>query len=134
MRPAISSLLIQKVSNVNEPLHVATFNADFEQMLISMAKKSGSEGIMIDPKLAKQMIQSIIEIAEKMSAENKSLVIVTSPIIRKDLSILLRQHIDDVIVLSFTELPEQKKVKVISTIGEKISTEEKEKENEHTTI
>mgnify|MGYP001432982996 CR=1 FL=1 len=134
VRPAISSLLIQKVSNVNEPLYVATFNADFEQMLISMAKKSGSEGIMIDPKLAKQMIQSIIEIAEKMSAENKSLVIVTSPIIRKDLSILLRQHIDDVIVLSFTELPEQKKVKVISTIGEKISTEEKEKENEHTTI
>ncbi|MBC34214.1 MAG: flagellar biosynthesis protein FlhA [Rickettsiales bacterium] len=134
VRPAISSLLIQKVSNVNEPLYVATFNADFEQMLISMAKKSGSEGIMIDPKLAKQMIQSIIEIAEKMSAENKSLVIVTSPIIRKDLSILLRQHIDDVIVLSFTELPEQKKVKVIATIGEKISTEEKEKENEHTTI
>ena len=80
------------------------------------------------------MIQSIIEIAEKMSAENKSMVIVTSPIIRKDLSILLRQHIDDVIVLSFTELPEQKKVKVIATIGEKISTEENEKENEHTTI
>ena len=134
VRPAISSLLIQKVSNVNEPLYVSTFNADFEQMLISMSKKSGSEGIMIDPKLAKQMIQSIIEIAERLSAENKSLVIVTSPIIRKDLSILLRQHIEDVIVLSFTELPEQKKVKVIATIGEKVSTEEKEKENEYTTI
>ncbi len=134
VRPAISSLLIQKISSVNEPLNVCTFNPDFEQMLISMSKKSGSEGILIDPALAKQMIQSILDISEKLSAEDKSVVIVTSPVIRKDLSILLRQHIDDVVVLAFTELPENKKVKVLATIGEKILTEEKEKTNEHTTI
>ena len=134
VRPAISSLLIQKISSVNEPLNVCTFNPDFEQMLISMSKKSGSEGILIDPSLAKQMIQSILDISEKLSADDKSVVIVTSPVIRKDLSILLRQHIDDVVVLAFTELPENKKVKVLATIGEKILTEEKEKTNEHTTI
>ncbi len=134
VRPAISSLLIQKISNVNEPLHVSTFNSDFEQMLISMSKKSGSEGLLIDPGLAKQMIQSIIEISEKLSSEGKPLVIVTSPLIRKDLSILLRQHIDDMVVLSFTELPESKKVKVVATIGEQISTNKKEKTNEHTNV
>ncbi len=134
VRPAISSLLIQKISSVNEPLNVCTFNPDFEQMLISMSKKSGSEGILIDPSLAKQMIQSILDISEKLSADDKSVVIVTSPVIRKDLSILLRQHIDDVVVLAFTELPENKKVKVLATIGEKILTEEKEQTNEHTTV
>ncbi len=134
VRPAISSLLIQKISSVKDPLHVSTFNPDFEQMLISMSKKSGSEGLLIDPSLAKQMIQSIMEINEKMSAEGRALVIVTSPIIRKDLSILLRQHIDDIVVLSFTELPENKKVKVVATIGEQISTQEKEKNNEHSTV
>ncbi len=134
VRPAISSLLIQKISSVNEPLNVCTFNPDFEQMLISMSKKSGSEGILIDPSLAKQMIQSILDISEKLSADDKSVVIVTSPVIRKDLSILLRQHIDDVVVLAFTELPENKKVKVLATIGEKILTEEKEQNNEHTTV
>ena len=113
---------------------MSTFNPDFEQMLISMSKKSGSEGLLIDPSLAKQMIQSIMEINEKMSAEGRALVIVTSPIIRKDLSILLRQHIDDIVVLSFTELPENKKVKVVATIGEQISTQEKEKNNEHSTV
>jgi len=103
-------------------------------MLISMSKKSGSEGLLIDPGLAKQMIQSIIEISEKLSSEGKPLVIVTSPLIRKDLSILLRQHIDDMVVLSFTELPESKKVKVVATIGEQISTNKKEKTNEHTNV
>ena len=80
------------------------------------------------------MIQSILDIAEKLSAEEKSVTIVTSPIIRKDLSILLRQHVDDIVVLAFTELPESKKVKVVATIGEKILTEEKEQTNEHTTV
>ncbi len=134
VRPAISSLLIQRVSSVNEALNVSTFNPDLEQMLISMSQKSSSEGLLIDPNLAKQIIQSVIDINEKMSAENKSAIVVTSPIIRKDISILLRQHIEDVVVLAFTELPENKKVKVIATIGEKIVNDKKEKENDNTNV
>jgi len=134
VRPAISSLLIQKISNVNEPLGIVTFNPEFEQMLITMSKKSSSEGLLIDPSLAKEMIKSIIEIGDKSSSEDKALVIVTSPIIRKDLSILLRQHIEDVVVLSFTELPENKRVKVVATVGEKITTQEKETNNENTNV
>ena len=127
VRPVISSLLIQKISNVKDHLNIVTFNPDFEQMLITMAKSS-SEGLLIDPGLAKEMIKSLLEISEKFASDNHSLVIVTSPIIRKDLSILLRQHIEDVVVLSFTELPENKRVKVIATVGEKLSTSEKEKQ------
>ena len=31
------------------PLDVITFNPEFEQMLISMSNKSGSDGLLIDP-------------------------------------------------------------------------------------
>ena len=55
------------------------------------------------------MINSLIEVGEKFTMDGQPLVIVTSPIIRKDLAILLRQHIEDLVVLSFTELPEIKK-------------------------
>ena len=134
VRPAISSLLIQKISSVKEALNIVTFNPDLEQMLITMSKKSTSEGLLIDPNLAKQMIKSILEISEKSSSDGNPIVIVTSPIIRKDLSILLRQHIEDIVVLAFTELPESKRVKVIATVGEKITTEQKEKENENANV
>ena len=81
------------------------------------------------------MIKSIIDVGEKSTSTGNSLVVVTSPIIRKDLSILLRQHVDDIVVLSFTELPENKRVKVIATIGEQISTDnKKEQKNENSTI
>ena len=39
VRPAISSLLIQKISSVKEALNIVTFNPDLEQMLITMSKK-----------------------------------------------------------------------------------------------
>ena len=135
VRPAISSLLIQKISNINESLNVVTFNPEFEQMLISMSKKSGSDGILIDPQLAKQMISSLVEESEKFAIDGQPLVVVTAPLIRKDIAILLRQHIEDLVVLSFTELPENKRVKVVSTIGEKNNNNsEKEKTNENTTV
>ena len=69
-----------------------------------------------------------------MSAENKTAVVITSPLIRKDISILLRQHIEDVVVLAFTELPESKKIKVVATIGEKIINQNKEQVNDNATI
>ena len=96
-----------------------------------MSKKSGSDGILIDPQLAKQMISSLIEVGEKFSMDGNPLVIVTAPVIRKDIAVLLRQHIEDLVVLSFTELPENKRVKVIATVGEKLSTSDKEKNNEN---
>ena len=102
--------------------------------LLQWQKKVVQRDYLIDPSLAKEMIQSIIEIGEKFSSDNNSLVIVTSPIIRKDLSILLRQHVEDIVVLSFTELPENKRVKVIATVGEKLSTSDKEKNNENANI
>ncbi len=76
VRPVISSLLIQKISNVKDPLNIVTFNPDFEQMLITMAKKSSSEGLLIDPSLAKEMIQSIIEIGEKFASDSNALEII----------------------------------------------------------
>ena len=39
------------------------------------------------------------------------------PAIRKDISLMLRQHIDNVDVLSFTELPDDKKIDVVATIN-----------------
>ena len=54
---------------------------------------------------------------EKLQSENKRPVLITAPSIRRDMSFMLRQHIDNLDVLSFTELPDSKKIEVIATIG-----------------
>jgi len=44
-------------------------------------------------------------------------VVVVSPVIRRPLSEIVRQHIDDIIILSFNELPDGRKVDVVATIN-----------------
>ena len=62
-------------------------------------------------------MSSINEAFEKLQAENKRPVLITAPAIRRDMSFMLRQHIDNLDVLSFTELPDTKKIEVVATIG-----------------
>ena len=42
---------------------------------------------------------------------------VVSPAIRRPLAGIISQHIDDIIVLSFNELPDTRKVDVVATIN-----------------
>ena len=117
IRPALAGLLIQQVAPLNETLPIITFDSDLEHMLITMSRQSGEEGLVLDSGLAKKLLQSISDAAQKFSADGKQAVLVVSPEIRRQLSHITRQHIDDLLVLAFTELPEHRKVNIVATIS-----------------
>ena len=56
---------------------------------------------------------------ESASSDGDNCILLTSPIIRRTLSSLIRQNIEDLNVLAFTELPETRKIKVLATIENK---------------
>ena len=55
--------------------------------------------------------------ARNLLADGRQSVLIVAPQIRRQLSILLRQHIDDLFVFGFTELPDNRKINVIATIS-----------------
>ncbi|MEL0206324.1 MAG: FHIPEP family type III secretion protein, partial [Alphaproteobacteria bacterium] len=117
LRPVLAGLLIQQVAPLNQPLPVMTLESDLEHMLISMARQSGEEGLVIENSLAEQILKKIVQSNEELGAEGKQLVMVVSPAIRRVFSHFIRQHIDDQVVLAFTELPETRKIEVVATIS-----------------
>ncbi len=117
LRPALAGLLIQQVAPLNQALPVMTLESDLEHMLINMARQSGEEGLVIDNSLAEQLLRKIVQTNEELSADGKQSVMVVSPAIRRVFSHFIRQHIDDQIVLAFTELPETRKIEVVATIS-----------------
>jgi flagellar biosynthesis protein FlhA len=117
LRPALAGLLIQQVVPLNQALPVMTLESDLEHMLITMARQSGEEGLVIDNSLAEQLLRKIVQTNEELSADGKQSVMVVSPAIRRVFSHFIRQHIDDQIVLAFTELPETRKIEVVATIS-----------------
>ena len=117
LRPGLAGLLVQQIAPLSQPLPVITLSSELEHMLIQMVRQSGEAGLMLDNALAEKMIKSINTASERASAEGRQAVMVVSPAIRKQLSAIIRHHIDDMIVLGFTELPDSRKINVIATIS-----------------
>ena len=117
LRPGLSGLLIQQIAPLSQPLPVITLSSELEHMLISMARQSGEAGLMLDNALAERLIKSVSQASEKAAAEGRQAVMVVSPAIRKQLSAIVRHHIDDMIIMGFTELPDSRKITVIATIS-----------------
>jgi len=117
VRPTISGLLIQQIAPLNSPLPIITFSAELEQMIVNIAKQTGPNGLILEANLIQKIVTSINEVIEKLQSENRKAVMITAPVIRRDLSHMLRQHIPNLDVLSFTELPDNKKIEVVANIG-----------------
>ncbi len=123
IRPTISGLLIQQIAPLNSALPIITFSADLEQLIVNVAKQTGANGLILEANLIQKIVSAINTVMEKMQSENRKAVMITAPVIRRDLSHMLRQHIPSLDVLSFTELPDNKKIEVVANIG----SEEEEK-------
>ena len=117
VRPSVVGLLIQQLAPLNQALPIITFSGNLEQMILNIANQSGENGLILEPSLIQKIVSSINNSIEKLQNENKKPVLITAPAIRKDISLMLRQHIDNVDVLSFTELPDDKKIDVVATIN-----------------
>jgi len=117
VRPTISGLLIQQIAPLNSPLPIITFSAELEQMIVNIAKQTGANGLILEANLIQKIVTAINDVIEKLQSENRKAVMITAPVIRRDLSHMLRQHIPTLDVLSFTELPDNKKIEVVANIG-----------------
>ena len=117
LRPCLAGLLVQQIAPLNQPLPVITLSSELEHMLISMSRQSADGGLLLDGALAERLIKSVAEASEQSSADGRQAVVVVSPQIRRQLSGVLRQHIDDLAVLGFTELPDNRKINVVATIN-----------------
>ena len=123
IRPALVGLLIQKICPINKELSVITLSPEMEQIIINTLKEKNTTGISLDPKFTKNMLTAIAQAYETASSKGDNCILLTSPIIRKDLANLIRQNIEDLHVLAFTELPETRRINIIATIENKLQEE-----------
>ena len=106
-----------EIAPLNNALPIITFSAELEQMIVNIAKQTGANGLILESSLIQKIVSGINSVMEKMQTENRKAVMITAPVIRRDLSQMLRQHIPTLDILSFTELPDNKKIEVVANIG-----------------
>ncbi len=119
VRAALGRSIVQEISGVQKELPVITLEPDLEQLLQQSLQTAGESGAGIEPGLAEQMFKSLQESAEKMEMEGKAAILLVSSYIRPWLARFVRHSISGLHVLAYNEIPEDRQVKVISTVGQR---------------
>ena len=125
IRPKLGRMIVQGLVDMSEDMPVMTLDPQLEQMLHNAAQQSHqSKTLTIDPELAEALFKSMRTETQKIEDKGQPAILVVSPIIRPWLSNLVRSRIQDLTVLSYTEIPEDQSVSVVATISAQIKQAE----------
>ncbi len=114
VRVALGPSIFQSVVGGAKELPVMVLDPQLEQMMSSAVQNN--QGV-IEPNLLDTMVKGIGEAAEKMEAEGASPVLLVSGIIRGFLSKLLRGRMSNFYILAYEEIPGDKNIRVVTTVG-----------------
>ena len=110
---------------ISSTLPILLFAPELEKILMQAVQQHGSENLIIDGELAKSIQHTINHESETLSSKGKPAILVVAPQIRRPVSMFFRPSMPDLIVMSFSELPDDRNIEVVTTIGqqEAITTE-----------
>ena len=127
VRPKIGHIMLQDIVGLGDELHVMTLDPSLEQILInSLENSSNKHEPMVDPSLLENLIKSIKAEVDKEFTLGNEVTIVVAPPLRPWLARFIKQRIAELRVFSYSEIPEDQKIKVSSRIGGKVESEENE--------
>ena len=121
IRPKLGRMIVQSLVDISDDMPVMTLEPQLEQMLHNAVQQSQqSKTLTIDPELAEALFKSMRIEVQKIEDQGQPAILVVSPMIRPWLSNLVRPRIQDLTVLSYTEIPEDQSVNVVVTISAQI--------------
>jgi len=117
VRQRLGGLIVQTIVPVKMPLPAITFDGALESLLVQSVQSAPQASWPFEPELARRIISVIDDAVQPMLVAARSFAVITSPLCRAAVGRLLRSQFSDVAVLSFLEIPENKKVDVIAVVG-----------------
>jgi len=124
VRSALGRLIIHEISGIQNELPVITLDYELEQLLHKSLQTAGENGAGIEPGLAEQMHLSLQESTQKMEVEGQTAVLLVSSYVRPWLARFTRHSISGLHVLAYNEIPADRQIKVVSTVGRQHITHE----------
>jgi flagellar biosynthesis protein FlhA len=117
VRSSLGRLIVHEISGMQDELPVITLDGELEQLLHKSLQTAGESGVGIEPGLAEQMHTSLQESVQKMEMEGQTAVLLVSSYIRPWLARFVRHSIPGLHVLAYNEIPADRQIKVVSTVG-----------------
>ncbi|NDC61096.1 MAG: flagellar biosynthesis protein FlhA [Betaproteobacteria bacterium] len=118
VRPKLGRMIMQSLVDESSNLSVMTLEPGLEQLLHNVLQQSQpGQPVVLEPSLAENLFNALRLGAREMEEEGHAAVLVVSPLIRGWLSKAVRYRVNDLTVLSYSEIPDDQAVKVIHTVN-----------------
>ncbi|WP_018953893.1 flagellar biosynthesis protein FlhA [Thioalkalivibrio sulfidiphilus] len=117
VRVALSRSIVQNIIGTAPELPLIALDPSLEQILQKSSQGAGGGGLGIEPGLAERLQKSIAEAAQRQEMAGEPSVVVVSPDIRAWMSRWLRSAVRGLHVLAYTEIPDNKRIRVVATVG-----------------
>lgn len=121
-RIALRRFIIQDIVGGGDVIPVITLAPELERILHKSLQSGGQSGAAIEPGLAQRMQKSLAEAAEKQELDGEPAILLTSGVLRTTLSRFVKNSIPGLRVLSYQEIPEEKQIKIVSSVGQQRQT------------
>jgi len=121
VRQRLGAAICQGLLNDASALHVITIDAGVESQFlraVDVAREhgSGSQGLVLDPKMAEQFMTRLVGLAEKMMKSNLLPVLLCAPELRRHVRSLSERVMPHLRVLSMTEIPQSLELKSFGVV------------------
>lgn len=117
LRPALMPLLIQQLAPLNQTLALVTLAPELEQLLLRSRQQNPNDPLVLDNSLAQTILQSLTQLGEDLAPAGRQPIVVVSAPLRRPFTAYLRAHASDVVVLSIHELPDNRPIEVVASLG-----------------
>ena len=116
VRVALGRQIVQDIAGIAAELPVITFEPDLERLLSgSLNANSTSPGL--EPGLAERLQQRVAEASRRREAAGEAPVLLVPPPLRAQMSRFLRAALPNLHVLAWNEIPDNRKVRVVTAVG-----------------
>ncbi len=114
VRNALGRFIVQEIAGMSPELPVFTLNPQLERVL---QESTQGNGAALEPGLAERLHQSLAECVGKQEAKNEPAVVLVPGPVRAALARLVRHSVPSLSVLAYSEVPEDKRLKLVGTIS-----------------
>lgn len=118
VRVALGASIFQSIVGQSVEMPVMVLDPQLEQIMTNAVHSNAG---VIEPNLVDTVITGISEATGKMEAEGASPVLLVSGMIRAFLSNLLKGRLPNFYILAYDEIPTDKNIRVVTTIGKQMS-------------
>jgi flagellar biosynthesis protein FlhA len=117
-RISLKRMIVQEIIGSDSEIPVITLSSELEQILQKSIQSGGADGAGIEPGLAERIQNSLIEVSQKQELIGQPAVLLTSGVLRGTLARFVKNTIPTLHILSYQEIPDDKQIKIISSIGQ----------------